>query len=174
MDKFPLLYEGRPIGELTVRREGEDTLFSVLCRLPGKDLWCLWAVGQGGTLRLGCPEQQSGEVRLSRRFSGRMTAPLGPLHHGELRKAVQPCGWEEVKHPAQLFHTPSLGKALQGCQGVLTKKKGDWRLLALPFSPEKPFPLVSLFCFAHLRKLREGTYIVYAFDGEEWPLHGNF
>lgn len=177
MDKFPIFYEGRMIGELMARQEGEDTLFSARFCLPEKDLWCLWVVGQEGTLRLGCPEQQSGEVDLSRRFSRRMTAPLGRLRHAELRKAAQQnnkYGWEEVKDPQQLFRTQWLRQALQGKKGMLTRKQESCRLIALPFSSEKPFPLVTLFCFAAIRDLREGKYAVFAFNAEEWPMIGNF
>lgn len=176
MDKFPIFYEGRMIGELMARQEGEDTLFSAHFCLPEKDLWCLWAVGQDGTLRLGCPEQPSGEVVLSRRFSRRMTAPLGRLRHAELRKAAQQnqCGWEKIKDPQQLFRAQWLRQALQGKKGVLTRKQGPCRLIALPFSLEKPFPLISLFCFAAIRELQEGKYAVFTFNAEEWPVIGNF
>ena len=173
MEKFPILYQGRGIGELTVSREGEDTLFSAVCHLPDKELWCIWVVGEKESLRLGCPEGQGG--KLSRRFSHRMTAPLGRLRCGELRKAVsQECGWETLRDPQRLFRTPWLWKALQEKQGVLTRMQGGCRLLALPFSPQLPFPLVSLFCFARIRKIREGTYAVFAFNGEEWPVIGKF
>ncbi|MBQ8389850.1 MAG: hypothetical protein IJX52_02585 [Oscillibacter sp.] len=172
MERFPLVCQGRPVGELTVRPEGEDTWFDVRCRLPEQDLWCIWAVGKEGTLRLGCPEQQSGEVRLSRRFSRRMTAPLGRLSHGELRRAAQQKkdGWERVQSPEQLFRSPWLRKALQGRQGVLTRVQGKRRLVALPFSAEQPFPLAPLFCFARMTAIREGTYLVFAFGEGEAPV----
>jgi len=172
MEKLPLLCEGRPVGELTVRREGEDTLFSAVCRLPEQGLWCLWAVGREGSLRLGCPEQQQGEVRLSRRFSPRMTVPLGKVIHGEVRKAARPqsTGWERVQAPERLFRTQWLSRTLRGCAGALTQRRGGVRLVALPFSAEKPFPLVSLFCFARICVLEQGSYAVFAFNGEEWPI----
>lgn len=172
MEKLPLLYESRPVGELTVRQEGEDTLFSAACRLPEQGLWCLWAVGREGTLRLGCPEQQQGEVRLSRRFSPRMTVPLGKVIRGEVRKAlpVESSGWERVQAPERLFRTQWLSGALRGCGGVLTRRKGQVRLVAVPFSVEKPFPLVSLFCFARICTLENSRYAVFAFNREEWPI----
>ena len=69
LDKFPLLWEGDSIGELAVERESLYTWFDVRCRLPGEGLWCAWAVGEGGSLRLG---GGSGAVRAG----GRHTAAV--------------------------------------------------------------------------------------------------
>ena len=52
MDKFPLLYGGRPLGELTAEREALYTWFDARCVLPGEGLWCAWAVGDQGELHL--------------------------------------------------------------------------------------------------------------------------
>ena len=87
MDKFPLLLEGRPVGELITEREALYTWFDIRCRLPEKGLWQAWAVGDQGELRLGVPEPAEGRTALRRRFSRRMTEPLGRLLRGELRPA---------------------------------------------------------------------------------------
>ena len=42
MDKFPLLLEGSPAGELIAEPEGLYTWFSARCPLPD-GLWCAWA-----------------------------------------------------------------------------------------------------------------------------------
>ena len=172
MEKFPILYNRCTIGELSACEMGEDTVFSARCRLPEKGLWCLWIVGREGTLRLGLPPQQSGEAALSRRFSRRMTAPVGRVTHGELRPAMQERkgGWEQAPRPELLFHTPWLRRALQGKGGALTRREGKCRLLALPYDCERPFPLTSLFCFARVRSLGTGSYAVFAFDEKEWPV----
>ena len=76
VDKFPLLLDGRPAGELTVEREALYTWFDARCRLPGEGLWCAWAVGREGSLRLGVLEPSGQEAVIRRRFSIRMTEPL--------------------------------------------------------------------------------------------------
>ena len=53
MDKFPLIWRERPLGEMSVEREALYTWFTVCCRLPEPGLWCAWAVGEQGQLRLG-------------------------------------------------------------------------------------------------------------------------
>ena len=170
MEKLPLLCKGRPVGELLVTREGEDTLFTANAVLPEKDMWCFWVVGRGGTLRLGCPEEPEGEVCFSRRFSSRMTLSLGSVLRGEARSVSQSerSTWEAA--PKGLFRSPGLRQELSQEQGVLTRRWGNVRLIALPFSPEKPFPLTSLFCFANIRVLNGKKYAIFAFDGKEWPI----
>ena len=52
--------------------------------------------------------------------------------------------------------------------GVLTVT--EKRRVALPFSPEQPFPLPTLFCFARV-ECRDGKWwAVFAFDERGWPV----
>lgn len=172
MDKFPLLLEGAPAGELITEREGLYTWFTARCPLRS-GLWCAWAVGEGGELRLGVlePEGCQGAV-LRRRFSGRLTAPLGRLLRGEARPVGvrEPEGWEPAPSPEGLFRAPWLRQRLKGAQGALTRRAGEVRYLALPYDKRRPFPLTTLFCFARLRQIGPSAYVVYAFDGQERPV----
>ena len=87
MDKFPLLMDGKPTGELTAEQEGLYTWFSARCPLRPDGLWCAWAVGDRGELRLGVLEPEGAQGHIRRRFSGRLTVPLGRLLRGEVRPA---------------------------------------------------------------------------------------
>ena len=116
MDKFPLLWEGTSLGELTVEQEPLYTWFTARCRLPGKGIWCAWVVGDKGELRLGVLEPQNG---IRRRFSRQMTAPLGSLLRGELRPAGGSAEtWTAAAEPDRLFQTPWLRKQLHGARGL--------------------------------------------------------
>ncbi len=172
-DKFPLLLEGRPVGELSVEREGLYTWFGARCPLP-EGLWCAWAVGDRGELRLGVLEPEGGQGgggAIRRRFSRQLTAPLGRLLRGEVRPAGvrEPERWESVSTPDRLFRAPWLCQRLKGTQGALTRLAGEVRYLALPYDKGKPFPLTTLFCFARVRRIGAACYVVYAFDGQERP-----
>lgn len=172
MDKYPLLLEGRPAGELNTEQEGLYTWFTARCPLRS-GLWCAWAVGDRGELRLGVLEPEGRqEAVLRRRFSGRLTAPLGRLLRGEVRPAGvrEPEGWEPAPDPAGLFRVPWLRQRLKGAQGALTRRAGEVRYLALPYDARRPFPLTTLFCFARLRRIGPSAYVVYAFDGQERPV----
>ena len=70
MDKFPLIWAGVSAGELITERESLYTCFSARCRLPEEgQLWCAWAVGERGELRLGILEPAGEQAEIRRRFS---------------------------------------------------------------------------------------------------------
>ena len=169
MDKFPLLWEGKAIGELSAEQETLYTWFTVRCRLPGEGIWCAWAVGDRGELRLGVVEPQNG---IRRRFSHQMTAPLGKLLRGELRPAGDRTeeNWTAAPEPDRLFRTPWLRRQLRDVRGALTRTAEAGRFLALPYDEKQPFPLTPLFCLAQPRNIGGKRYMVYAFDGKEWPV----
>lgn len=171
MDKFPLLWSGQPLGELTAEPEPLYTWFTVRCRLPEDGLWCAWAVGEAGELRLGVLEPENGQMSIRRRFSRRMTEPLGRLLRGEVRPAVEDGrSWEAVQEPERLFRTPWLRRQLRGMEGVLTQNIEEGRRLALPYDPQKPYPLAPMFCLSRIRRLGAGKYVIYTFDRREWPV----
>ena len=170
MDKFPVLWQSEPVGELKTEREALYTWFTVRCRLPDSGLWCAWAVGEEGTLRIGVLEPSNGQAAIRRRFSQRLTAPLGRLLRGEVRPTgeAEENDWKADAEAERLFQTAWIRKHLQGVRGVLTKG-GAERWIALPYDPQKPFPLQPLFCFASLRWISGRPYVVYRFDEKEWP-----
>lgn len=173
MDKFPLLWSGRPAGELATEKEPLYTWFTARCHLPEEGLWCAWAVGEQGELRLGVLEPEGGQMSIRRRFSDRMTAPLGRLLRGEVRSAVEDASvWEAVPEPERFFRTPWLRRQLRGVKGALTRRGEGWRQLALPYDPRKPYPLVPMFCLSRIRRLGEERYVIYTFDRQEWPIPG--
>jgi hypothetical protein len=171
MDKFPLLWESHPVGELVTEPEALYTCFTARGRLPREDLWCAWAVGDRGELRLGVLEPEGDQASIRRRFSRQLTAPLGRLLRGEVRSADQKQNenWEASPQPDRLFHTPWLRQQLRGVTGVLTRTDNGRRYLAMPYDKEKPFPLTPLFCFAEPRRIHGERYMVFCLDQTEWP-----
>ena len=172
VDKFPLLMDGRPAGELTVEREALYTWFDARCRLPGEGLWCAWAVGREGSLRLGVLEPSGQEAVIRRRFSMRMTEPLGQLVRGGVRPAAAEDreSWQAAPDPETLFRAPWLRKRLRGIAGALVRTGEGRLLLALPYDSGRAFPLPTLFCLADIRSVNGRTYAVFAFDGEGHPV----
>lgn len=173
MGKYPLIYAGKTIGELSTEQEGLYTWFSVSCHPPEDGVWCAWALGEKGELRLGVLEPSGGQFAICRRFSGHQTEPLGTLLRGELRpvgERQKEAGWEPLLHPEQQFKTPWLCEQLRSCRGVLTRREGERRLLAFPWERGCPFPLVPLFCFAELACINGKSRLLFAFDREERPV----
>ena len=136
-------------------------------------MWCAWAVGEQGELRLGVLEPSGGAFVLRRRFSDHMTVPAGRLLRGELRPAGQPSvQWGPAAEPEQLFSAAWLRRSVHGLSGAMTCTEGGVRCLALPYDPKAPFPLAELFCFARLRYLGEKAYVEFRFDEKDWPVFG--
>lgn len=172
MDKFAV-YEagtGACAGELTALPEALYTRFEVRCRLPEPGLWCAWAVGESGELRLGVVEPEGGEAVLSRRFSRRLTAPAGRLRHGELRRVDPPEAWRPLEDPAALFRAAWLVERLRQTPELLVRRSGGCRLVSAPYDPRRPFPLTDLFCFARVTAMPGGRRAVFAFDEGELPV----
>ena len=170
MEVFPLLREGKTVGEGTAEREGLYLRFTLRADLP-EGVWCIWLVGERGELSLGIPEPKNGAYRLCRRISARGVEGVGHLLRGEVRpRRQQSEEWNGVPRPACLFRSVWLQRELKGCCGALVRREGEQTLLALPYCGERAFPLVSLFCFARIRVLCGREYAVFAFDGEERPV----
>lgn len=173
MDKFPLIYAGRSVGELTVEQEGLYTRFSAVCHLPKEGVWCAWVVGEQGELRIGVLEPCGLEASISRRFSNRQVAPLGALRGGELRPAgEQPdcTDWKAMRRPEDWFRTPWLCGQLRSLHGVLAAQEGTVCRIAIPYSPRQPFPMTQIFCFARVTMVCGHWYVLYAFDQNELPI----
>jgi len=171
VDKVPLLRNGSAAGELTVEREALYTCFSVNCRESGEGLWCAWAVGERGDLRLGVLAPSNGELVLCRRFSTRMTAPVGRILRGEVRAVGEAAEveWQPACQPECLFRTPWIRRQLRGAQGVLCGRTSACRV-AIPYDPSRPFPLAAMFCFARICRIGGKRYAVYCFDAGEQPV----
>ena len=77
MDKFPLMQGCFSVGELITEQEALYTWFEARGRLPGEGLWCAWAVGDRGELRLGVLEPCGDRATIRRRFSARPQMETG-------------------------------------------------------------------------------------------------
>ena len=172
MDKFPLTQDGTPVGELITERESLYTWYEARCRLPGEGLWCAWAVGDQGELRLGVLEPCGDRASIRRRFSAQLTAPVGKLLRGEVRPVRPPESgdWVPLERPDTLFRTPWLREWLGPLSGLLTRSAGGMRYVAAPYDAGRPFPLTALFCLARVVRIGGRDYAVFAFDRTERPV----
>lgn len=172
MDKYPIVLDGKAVGELQVTQEGLYTSFAAACCLPPQKLFRLFAVGEGGELRLGIPEPAGAQYALRRSLTARETASAGRLLRGELRPCAdqEECGWSPAAFPERLFRSAFLRERLHGMTGALTRQEKEIRSLALPFDNRSPFPLTPLFCFASVRRINGKAYAVFSFDREEYPV----
>ena len=172
MEEVKLYCAGACLGRVALCPQGGRTEVRASMEDPGDGLYRASLVGERGTLSLGVLEPEGAQGHIRRRFSGRLTVPLGRLLRGEVRPAgaKEPENWEPAPAPEQLFRAPWLRQRLKGAQGAKVRLSGETRYLALPYDPAKPFPLTTLFCFARLRSIGGGAYIVFAFDRQDRPV----
>ena len=144
---YPVYIGDRAAGTMTVTAAGEDHLFEVICHPPEPGLWRVWVQGEGQRLALGLLEGG----RLRRRFSRRITGPLG---------AIRWAGAEDCPLPLP--------------PGSLCRREGRRVRLAAPYDREGPFPLTELFCLARIRAMDGGLWAEYRFeDGYPVPPEEN-
>ena len=144
MDKYPVFGRSRRWG--TDRHPG-GIVYGLFRLLPGAGGAVVrMGGGETGNLRIGVLEPENGCLQIRRRFSKRLTDPLGPILRGELR----PLGeereqWEPLR--PELLRSPYLRCRLGGLSDVLTCRPERGRLIAVPRDDAAPFPLEAMFCF---------------------------
>ena len=154
------LENGSVVGSVSVQREGEDTLFTVVARLP-QGLWRMVAHGTAGQLVLGVME---GGGTMQRRFSRPLTDRLGTVQSVTAQRAGarMESEWQACTcAPQQLPPLPA---------GTLCKNLPDGTLLALPWSDNAPFPWTPLFCLARVGRMGGRLWVFYKLDGAERPV----
>lgn len=152
------------VGALRIAPDGPDTCFDISCRLePG--LWRLYAEGTGGRLLLGVVEGGT-PVALCRRFSERLTQPLGTIVRAAAeRSADRPTPWRPLREL-------TLPKGFSFPETALGRRAGARLLVALPYEEGRPFPRTDLFCFARICRMQRGQWAVFAFDSSGCPVMG--
>ncbi len=168
MDGIPLWCDGVEIGEAALERQPPYTCLRV--RMPRRaGIWCAWAVGDRGEVRIGVLEPKSHEAGITRRFSRQALAPAGTLRRVELRRED---AWASAGDPA-LKTRAFLRQLPEKRPAALARQAGGVRYVAFPRVPDGPFPLPGLFCLARTARLEGREYWVFAFDDQERPVLGD-
>lgn len=82
--------------------------------------------------------------------------PAGPASVPDI-----PDSWTPEPDPARYFSDPDLICAARKIEGAMVKSDGPDTLLAFPFSPSMPFPMLPAFRFGAAQELDGGSYIVF-------------
>lgn len=154
---YPIYLGADAVGTVTVTDCGGDTCFHCRCDGLAEGLWRVWVRGQRQRLLLGLLSGDS----LRRRFSRRLTEPLGPLRCGLVEPVTAQREEAEPWRPARQEDCP-----LPLPPGALCRPAGRCRRLALPYAPDSPFPLTELFCFARVGIISGRRWVLLRFDGD--------
>lgn len=148
---------GEQLGVLRIRSVETDMCFELNGMPSG--LYRVWVEGEQGQLLLGLMENG----RLRRRFSPHITRSIGrPLCAKLERLAPVQVPWRNVR--ADEFAGWTLP------DGAYCRKNGQWYELALPYTENRSFPLLPLFCFAKVAIIENRQYLVFYFDSEWRPI----
>ena len=169
--EIPVYREERPAGALRLRREGERTAVEMECALDRSGLFRGFLRCSRGEVGLGVLEPKGERLVLRRMLLNGELEPLGRPMSGEMRLSFpfrEAGRWRSAAPGEPLLADRALQKELDGTAGVLWRREGGGRYLAVPFRAGGPFPLTALFCFARIREIDGGTYAVFRLDS-----HGN-
>ena len=167
MEQIPLLLEGREIGTVTIR---EGCAF-VQAALLDDGLYRAYLRGGNGELLLGVLEPRDGALRAEKRLSAAELAALGTIRDARARRSFSFAAerWESVGE-APLFADAALSRRVSAIRGGKYRRDGRGIRLALPYAPERPFPLVERFCFAQIRAVEGQLCAVYCLDAQGFPI----
>lgn len=159
-----------------VRGEYIDLMMEWNNRSQG--LFRVWIQGEKGRMKLGILVPEGNMLCLQRTLSMKKLQREGcwpiqkagvVLHH-RFTPSGRHQGWLEEKNPARLFYgDPILRDALAHVKySLFYPLKAGFRL-AFPYQRNAPFVLLPIFCFAKVRTLGGGEYIIFSFDEEGKP-----
>lgn len=162
-------------GSLICYQDGPRVRLEAERAEDGRGLYKIWLRGSpGGRLLLGTLAPERGKLRLTRTLS------LAELERAGCWPVVQAeAALAFPFHPQPRWycdHTPhrllsdSVLRDEASCPMLCRRTEGGGFLLAAPFRPSAPIPLVSLICLARFERLEGESCLVWAFDREGMPI----
>lgn len=70
-------------------------------------------------------------------------------------------GWRPAPPLSRLIEDPELYEGRESIPGALVTEQDGFTLLAVPVSPEEPFPLMGIFCFGYPTQIGDKDYILF-------------
>ena len=175
-ERYEVFYQGQSVGEVTLSQQGVYTLLSCTCgKVTGQITRLLCQNGQQ-TASVGVMMPEGTRLVLGKRLTRSDLTRLGLtpestflLSEGQRREtgaqtdpdpAPAEGMWAPCREPGTVFADPELQSACAGVRGALTRKQGDETLLAVPLGPDRPFPMMPVFCFGTCERIGGSTYLV--------------
>ena len=170
---YPVLYHDEQVGQVAVEIQGTRVQVFVSCQRDNSGLFRGYLLCEKGEYPLGVLEPRGERMELRRTLRAGELRALGAIWRGDIRMSyafARESTWEPVKAAGEFFQRdPHLARGVEKIEGALWREERGQRQLALPYAPERPFPLVELFCFAQVRLIEGKSYVIYRFDREDHP-----
>ena len=159
---------------LTVKEDGPRAVLTARCPDDKLGLYKAWVLGPTGRTLLGTMVPEGGQLAIRRTLSISELRRCGawPALEAEAELTFSfaekklPPGWRDAGAAVERLPGQNLPGAL-----VYTDRGGCF--LAIPWRPDRPFPLPELFCFAVLEEVGEETCAVFCFDRGGTPCFPN-
>ncbi len=157
--------------------DGKATI-EVRCEGDGKGLYKAYAVGPTGRCLLGTMTPHRSGLALRKTLSVDALRQTGcwPVRRVETCLAYSfaapsdaPAGWRALPTPPPLAD-PLLCRCAQRCGGGWWQQTPAGGTLAYLYSPQRPFPMEPLFCFARLGRLQGKPALFFSFDPAGRPV----
>lgn len=144
-------YEGEPCGEAVLRREGLYMSVACDCRIVTDQVVRAYLTGAGEPYCLGVLAPEGGRLRLRRRV------PVSRFPQPPYETAA-------VSRTGELW-SPWTGEVEgMSVSDALSRREGGKTVVALPFAPDAPFPLLPLAPRCTPRRIGNGQYLTFALE----------
>lgn len=157
--RFACFVDGSQAGEVTVTRQGLYWKVEAVTEARDARLMRAYVRTRDGEEPLGVMVPQRGKLRASRLIPASRFAPEQVVRC-EARGDGDASEWEPWSGTIQGFPV----------EHALTRRVQDLQEVAVPYRPEAPFSMVSLFCFFHLQMIDDQPYLVIKLDADGWPV----
>ena len=169
--KVPVFGDGKEIGEVTVREQGNCAEIVMNCRRDDAGVFRGFLACAGGEVPLGILLPVGDCMCVSKRMPVQALSKLGQMQCGYCKLSYsfseKKDFWQTVEDG--FFCSRFCGSICQ-IKGCLWQPVSFGRKLALPWRCGYPFPLMEVFCFVTLQQIRGEDYAVIAFDGDDYPV----
>ena len=157
--RFACFVDGTQAGEVTVTRQGLYWKVEAVTEMRDARMMRAYVRTRSGEEALGVMVPQRGKLRASRLIPAARFAPEQVVRC-EARDDSEASVWQPWKGSIQGFPV----------EEALSRQVEDLREVAVPYRPEAPFPMVSLFCFFHQQTIEQQPYLVIKLDESGWPV----
>ena len=182
LGKYDVYYNGAVCGTLTVTRDGLMTVFSCICDMVSSDILRLYCICAGQSVPIGVMTPCQKNLTLCKVYSKNnlFSLGIGRIDSAVLSQStpasddipdkepvrtsapVPSTDWHEDSAPWEHFSDPAVIASCRRVKGALSRSENGTLYLAVPVSPNEPFPAMPIFCFGTFTEINGSGYMVFA------------
>lgn len=171
-NKYPVMWEDKKTGEVYIQEtEGNISINANIDmnKLPANKPFRLCAVCTHGNVNIGIPVPQNECLVLKKRYNAYQIEQneIKDIEgfvlcsvEDTLEEKQNDFQWHEEPNPGQLFADAELQYICRSVIGAFSRELGEGITeLAVPADPYQPFPLLPIFQFGNVERIKEKLFI---------------